>query len=514
MLHVTCYMIRELHAKLISGETTSVKLTEEYFGAIEKKDKKIGAYLTLMKESALRQAGQVDEKIKKGEKIDILSGIPCAIKDNICIDGIRTTAGSKILDNYIAPYDATVVKKLKKAGAVILGKTNLDEFAMGSSTENSAYQATKNPTDTARVPGGSSGGSAAAVAAGEAVWALGSDTGGSIRQPAAFCGVAGLKPTYGRVSRSGLIAMASSLDQIGPLGKTVEDAAIILSGISGHDPMDATSAESADKKYEDYLTGDIGKIKIGVPQEYLEGLDENIKEIFDRSIEKFRKLGAEIREINLPHAQYALSTYYIIMTSEVSSNLARFDGVKYGLRADDRVKSPDGDHAAGRVKSDVVSDHAASALLETYLDTRKYGLGEEVKRRIMLGTYALSAGYYDAYYLKAQKVRALIRKDFEEAFEEIDLIFSPTAPETAFKFGEKTDDPLKMYLSDIYTVTANLAGVPAISFPIGYTEVKGEKKGKGEEKSASRRMPVGGQLMGKWFDEENLLNAAFTFETN
>lgn len=490
-------MIRDLHEKLLSGEITSVQLTEKYFDAIEKKDQEIGAYLTLTKEQAMKQAEFVDGRIKEGEEIDLLAGIPCAVKDNMCLDGTRTTAASKILDNYIAPYDATVVKKLKESGAVILGKTNLDEFAMGASTENSAYQKTKNPRDIERVPGGSSGGSAAAVAGEMAVWALGSDTGGSIRQPAAFCGAVGLKPTYGRVSRYGLIAMASSLDQIGPIATSVEDTAIILSRISGYDKMDATSAESEGKFYEDYLTGEMGgkgKIKIGVPKEFLEGLDEKIKVVFEKAVEKFKKLGAEIKEISLPHSQYALPAYYIIVPSEVSSNLARFDGIKYGLRADDKADS----------NADL--SELSKTLLETYLDTRKYGFGEEVKRRIMLGTYALSAGYYDAYYKKAQKVRALIRKDFEKAYNEVDLIFSPTAPETAFKFGEKTGDPLKMYLSDIYTVTANLAGVPAISFPIG--EIKGEMG----EKSTSRRMPVGGQLMGKWFDEENLLNAAHTFE--
>lgn len=487
-------MIRDLHNKLINREITSVKLTEQYFDAISKKDGEIGAYLTLAKEEALQQANFVDEKIKKGEKIEMLAGIPCAVKDNMCAQGIRTTAASKILDNYIAPYDATAIKKLKENGAVILGKTNLDEFAMGASTENSAYQKTKNPIDPERVPGGSSGGSAAAVASDMAVWALGSDTGGSIRQPAAFCGIVGIKPTYGRVSRHGLIAMASSLDQIGPITKSVEDAAIVLSCISGHDPMDATSAESADKVYENYLIGDITGKKIGIPKEFMDGLDLKIKDVFDKAVSKFKKLGAEVKEISLPHSQYAIPTYYIIVPSEVSSNMARFDGIKYGLRADDRVKSGD------------ALDHAASELLETYLDTRKYGLGEEVKRRIMLGTYALSSGYYDAYYKKAQKVRALIRKDFENAFDPsadgVDFIFSPTAPEVAFKFGEKMDDPLKMYLSDIYTGIANLTGVPAISFPIGSVKIEGKD------------LPIGGQLMGQWFDEEGVLNAAHTFELN
>jgi len=479
-------VIRDLHNKLLNGETTAVKLTEEYFSRIEKKDPEIGAYLTLMKDSAMQKARAADEKIKKGENINMLEGIPCAIKDNICVAGERATAASKILDNYIAPYDATVVKKIKEAGAVILGKTNMDEFAMGASTENSAYQKTKNPLDLKRVPGGSSGGSAAAVAGDMAVWALGSDTGGSIRQPASFCGVVGLKPTYGRVSRYGLIAMASSFDQIGPITKSVEDAAVVLSAIAGEDRMDSTSARSGDKNYKDYLSGDIKGIKIGVPKEYVEDLDAGILEKFNAAIEKFKKLGAEISEISLPHTQYALATYYIIMPSEVSSNLARFDGIKYGIRINNELNTNYNPNGLPR------------DLLETYLDTRQYGFGEEVKKRIMLGTYALSAGYYDAYYKKAQKVRALIKNDFKEAFKKVDLIFTPTAPEVAFKFGEKTNDQLKMYLSDIYTVTANLAGVPAISFPIG--EIK--------------KLPVGGQLMGKWFDEENVLRSAHAYEVN
>ncbi len=432
----------------------------------------------------------VDAKIAKGEQIDLIEGIPCAIKDNIFVDGERVTAGSKILDNYIAPYDATVIRKLKDCGVVVLGKSNMDEFAMGSSTESSAYKVTKNPVDVSRVPGGSSGGSVAAVAAGEAVWSLGTDTGGSIRQPASFCGVVGLKPTYGRVSRSGAIAMASSLDQIGPIANSVEDCAIILSRIAGQDLLDATSAKSSDKNFEDYLSGDIAGKTIGIPKEYVESLEGEIKNIFDASVEKFKSLGAKIETISLPHSQYALPTYYIIMTSEVSSNLAKFDGIKLGMRADDGAYS------------DMGADTTTKKLLETYLDTRRIGFGDEVKRRIMLGTYALSAGYYDAFYLKAQKVRALIRRDFEDAYKKVDFIYSPTTPEVAFKFGEKSADPLKMYLSDIYTITANLAGVPAISFPIGNVAVNG------------KQLPVGGQLMGKWFDEEGLLNMAHAYEIN
>ncbi len=481
-------MIRELHEKLVSGEETSVGLTERYFAAIKEKDGVIGAYLTLLEERALRDAAAIDARFRAGEKMDLLAGIPGAIKDNICIEGVRTTAGSKILDNYVAPYDATVIARLREAGAIMLGKTNMDEFAMGSSTESSAYQKTKNPVDPERVPGGSSGGSAAAVAAGEAVWSLGSDTGGSIRQPAAFCGIVGLKPTYGRVSRSGLLAMASSLDQIGPFGESVEDVAIVFSRIAGSDRYDATTAPVDNHKpFEEYLTGDMTGLSVGIPKEYFsEDLDPRVKKVAEEAIERMKALGATIKEITLPHSRYALPVYYILMPSEVSSNLARFDGIKYGLSINDQKESVAG----------------SGALLETYLDTRRHGFGAEVKRRIMLGTYTLSAGYYDAYYQKAQKVRALIRKDFEEAYKEVDLIFSPTTPEAAFRFGAKTADPLKMYLSDIYTVTANLAGVPAISFPIGTIEEEG------------KALPIGGQLQGKWFDEETLLRAADAFERN
>lgn len=479
-------MIRELHEKLVSGEETSVSLTERYFAAIKEKDETIGAYLTLLEEGALRDAAAIDARFKAGERLDLLAGIPGAIKDNICIEGVRTTAGSKILDSYIAPYDATVISHLREKGAIMLGKTNMDEFAMGSSTESSAYRKTVNPIDPERVPGGSSGGSAAAVAAGEAVWSLGSDTGGSIRQPASFCGLVGLKPTYGRVSRYGLLAMASSLDQIGPFGTSVEDVAIVFSRIAGSDRFDATTAPiDTGKPFEDYLTGDISGLTIGVPKEYFaQDLDPRVRKLAEAALERFKTLGATVKEISLPQSAYALPVYYILMPAEVSSNLARFDGIKYGLSINDQKDS----------------SAETSSLLETYLDTRRHGFGAEVKRRIMLGTYTLSAGYYDAYYQKAQKVRALIRKDFEEAFKEVDLIFSPTTPEAAFMFGAKTDDPLKMYLSDIYTVTANLAGVPAISFPMGTIEEGGKE------------LPIGGQLQGKWFDEETLLRAADAFE--
>lgn len=483
-------MIRELHDKLISGETTSVKLTEEYFDRIEKKDKDIFAYLTLTKDLALEQARKTDEKIKSGKKIEIMEGIPGAVKDNICISGARTTAASKILDNYVAPYNATVIDKLNEKGAVVLGKTNLDEFAMGSSTENSGYGPTKNPHDLERVPGGTSGGSTAAVAADMAAWALGTDTGGSIRQPASFCGVVGMKPTYGRVSRYGIIAMASSLDQVGPIAKTVEDAAIILSAVSGRDWMDATSAHSQDKNYEDYLSGDIKGLKIGVVRKYLDDLAKDAREKIEKVIEFYENNGAEIIEMELPYAKYALPTYYIIQPCEVSSNLARYDGVKFGLRVDDKNNSI--------VSKD--SFDLPKTLLETYLDTRKYGFGAEAKRRIMLGTYALSSGYYEAYYLRAQKVRTLIRKDFEKAFEKVDLVLTPTTPTPAFKFGEKMENPVEMYLSDIFTVTANVAGVPAISVPCGTI------------KTGGKDLPYAFQLMGKWFDEENLLRAADAYE--
>lgn len=481
-------MIRALHQKLVSRECTAVQLVEQYFSVIEEKEKDILAFLTLLKEQALAEARVVDEQIARGEDIDLLAGIPGALKDNILMRGTRTTSASKILDNYIAPHDATVVEKLKHVHALFLGKTNMDEFALGSSTENSAYQVTKNPVDLTRVPGGTSGGSAAAVAAGEVVWALGSDTGGSIRQPAAFCGVVGLKPTYGRVSRYGLMAAASSLDQIGPIATTVEDVAIVFSRIAGRDPHDATTADSGhEKQYENFLDNDVRGKKIGIPKEYFSPeLDPAIKKLCDEAIERFKTLGLEVKEVSLPHSAFALPTYYIIQPCELSSNMARYDGIRYGLSINDEKDSTE----------------KTSTLLETYLDTRRHGLGQEVKRRIMLGTHSLSSGYYDAYYLKAQKVRALLKQDFEQVFTEVDFIFSPTTPEPAFKIGAKTTDPLKMYLGDIYTVTANLTGVPALSFPIGTINTDGVG------------LPIGGQLLGKWFDEENLLAVAHAFETH
>ncbi len=479
-------MIKDLHEKLINQEIASEQLTSDYFAKIEEKDPEIKAYLSLNKEFALDKARAVDKKIKKGEEIDLLAGIPFAVKDVICTEGIVTTAGSKILENYVPPYDATVITKLKERDAVILGKTNTDEFAMGASTENSAFQITKNPHDTMRVPGGTSGGSTAAVAADECVWALGSDTGGSIRQPSSFCGTVGLKLTYGTVSRYGLIAMASSFDQIGPIAKTVEDAAIVLGRIRGRDPRDSTSMPTADKNFEDGLTGDIKKLRIGVPKEYFEGkgLDPRVREIIEKSIQKYKSLGAEIVEISLPSGKYALAAYYVIVPSEVSANMARFDGIRFG-------------QSIGAESEKTGADYT---LWDIYFKTRAKYLGREVKRRIMLGTYALSAGYYDQYYIKAQKVRSLIRKEFEEAFQKVDLIIGPTAPTPAFKIGEKMEDPLEMYLADIYTAPANIAGIPAISIPCGTIEEGG------------KHLPVGLQLMGKWFDEEKILNAAHVFE--
>lgn len=478
-------MIRSLHEKIQNGEKKAVDLVQEAFEIIKKRDETIHAFLTLREEAALKEATAIDDQVKRGEKIDLLAGIPGALKDNITLAHERTTAGSKILDNYIAPYDAGTVKKLKSVGAVVVGKTNLDEFALGSSTEQSAYGPTKNPVDETRVPGGTSGGSAASVAGSMVSWALGSDTGGSIRQPASFTGIYGLKPTYGRVSRSGLIAAASSLDQIGPLATSIEDIAIVLSRIAGPDVLDATAENKPVPQYEDELTKDIRGKKIGLPKEYFSAaLDSRVRERGEAIIEKFKSLGAEIVELELPNSRFALPVYYIIQPSELSSNLARFDGIRYGLSVND------GENSLGN----------PGTLLETYLDSRRIGLGPEAKRRIMIGTYTLSAGYYDAYYKKAFAVRELLRQDFREAFTKVDALFSPTTPGPAFKLGTKTDDPLQMYLEDIYTVTANLVGVPALSFPMGTVSEEGKE------------LPIGGQLMGKWFDEGTILNLAHALE--
>lgn len=477
-------------AKGIRARQFSVtELVSDCLSAIREKNKGLNAYLTVF-DDALRQAKEADEGISKyrnSERSNLLPlfGIPLAVKDNILVEGKRCTAGSKILENYTASYDATVIRKLKNQGAIILGKTNLDEFAMGSSTENSAFGPTKNPHDTSRVPGGSSGGSAAAVAANLAVAALGSDTGGSIRQPASFCGTVGLKPTYGAVSRHGLIAMASSLDQIGPLTKTVEDAAILFEAMAGKDEFDATST-GTDKSDFQREVG-LPNIRVGLPKEYFgSGLDPEVEKIIKSAIKKLEDAGAIIKEISLAHSEYALPTYYIVVPSEVSANLARYDGIRYGASATSNLQPP------------------TSNLYDVYAQTRAEGLGAEVKRRIMLGTYALSAGYYDAYYLKAQKVRRLIRDDFEGALKEVDVIVGPTTPTPAFKFGERSDDPIQMYLADIYTVAVNLAGVPGISIPAGFVSIRGAAR----TPAAENQLPVGLQLVGGWFEENKLLKIA------
>ncbi len=442
-------------------EFSAVDVCKAYLDKIKKDNKNIFAYLLVDEKGALAQAEKADELISKN-KGSILTGIPVAIKDNILIEGLKCTSGSKILENYVAPYDATVIKKLKESGVVFLGKTNMDEFAMGSSTENSAFGPTKNPNDLTRVPGGSSGGSAAAVANDMAAFALGSDTGGSIRQPAAFCGVVGLKPTYGSVSRYGLTAFASSLDQIGILTKTIKDSEIVFKSISGKDPMDSTSVDLPVIKDKFNLKD----MKIGVPKEYfVKGIDAKIEKEVKSAIKKYEDMGAKIEEISLPNTNYALAAYYIINPSEASANLARFDGIRYGF-----------------------SSKEAKDLLDVYLKTKGKGFGPEVRRRIMLGTYSLSSGYYDAYYLKAQKVRSLLKKDFEKALEKVDVILTPTTPIFPFKIGEKVEDPLSMYLVDIYTVSVNLVGLPAISIPIAKVD----------------NLPVGLQIIGKPFEESKL----------
>jgi aspartyl-tRNA(Asn)/glutamyl-tRNA(Gln) amidotransferase subunit A len=455
---------------------TAAAVVGEFYKKIAAEDGDIHAYLTLSKERALAQAERIDKLAGKGDPLPPLAGVPMAIKDAMVTKGVRSTAGSKILENYIPPYDCTAVARLEAAGAIVLGKTNCDEFAMGSSNENSAYGPVRNPRDKSRVPGGSSGGSAAVVAAGTAVASLGSDTGGSIRQPAAFCGVVGMMPTYGRVSRYGLIAFASSLDHIGPLTKTVKDAALVLNQIAGRDPMDSTSAEVPVPDYAKAIEQPVSGLRLGVPREYFaEGLDPEVREAVEAAITKLQAAGCEIVPISMPHTKYAIPTYYIVATAEASSNLARFDGVRYGYRARDGVKN----------------------LSTMYRRTRDEGFGPEVKRRIMLGTYALSAGYYDAYYLKAQRVRTLLTRDFEEAFTKVDAIVTPTTPTPAFKLGEKSDDPLAMYLNDIYTVTADLVGVPGISVPCGYTKAK---------------LPIGLQILGKHFDESTVFRVAHAVE--
>lgn len=500
-MHLHDLTIKKFHEGLLNKEFSVLEIVQSFFKCIKDKDEEIGAYLTLNEEEAIKAAEKVDLAIAKNEEIDILAGVPLAIKDNILIENLPATAASKILKNYIASYDATVIKKLKKAGSVFLGKTNLDEFAMGSSNENSAFKIVHNPYDLKRVPGGSSGGSAAAMASHMAIAALGSDTGGSIRQPAHFCGVVGLKPTYGAVSRFGLMAMASSLDQIGPITKTAEDAALLFNQIKGIDPFDATSA-----KFDyagDLLNPDLAKIKklkIGLPKEYFEkGLDKNVSQGMEEAIKRLKTLGLKFKNISLPHTSYALSCYYIIMPAEVSTNLARFEGIRYSRINADRIRTN-----ADNISVNQRSYQRKSALSEIYFRQRGQGFGQEAKRRIILGTFVLSAGYYDAYYSQAQKVRRLVKEDFDRAFDSsaggVDVILTPVAPTSAFKINEKTSDPLAMYLSDILTIPVNLAGLPAISLPVKKYCLGGKE------------LPVGFQLIGKHFQEADILGIGQYYE--
>jgi len=473
--------IKSFHEGLIKKEFSAAEITESFFDFIGKKDKEIRAYLSLGKDEALSQAKKVDSALTGKKDIGILAGVPLAVKDNILIENRVCSAASKILENYQAAYDATVIKKLKSAEAVILGKTNLDEFAMGSSTENSAFGATRNPNDLERVPGGSSGGSAAAVAADMAVAALGSDTGGSIRQPASFCGVVGLKPTYGAVSRYGLMAMASSLDQIGPIAKTVEDAEILFDAIKGKDPFDSTSIDVESKNQKSKIKNQ--NYCIGLPEEYfIKGLDKETAKAIDGVIKNLRDFGFKFKKISLPHTKYALSCYYIIMPAEASTNLARYDGIRYA-----QLKN---------LKTEKLKD--------VYFNQRSMGFGPEVKRRIILGTFVLSSGYYDSYYLKAQKVRTLIKEDFDKAFKEVDVILTPVSPTPAFKIGEKIENPLGMYLSDIFTIPVNLAGLPAISIPVKKYQVSSIKH--------QNELPIGFQLIGKHFREADILGLGKLYE--
>ena len=475
-MELTSLTISDIRDLLTHKQASAEELVRAHLAHIDSRDKEVRAYLSLSPERALAQARRIDQQIAAGEPLPPLAGVPTAVKDVILTKGNPTTCASLILENYIAPYDATAVERLEAAGACILGKTNCDEFAMGSSTENSGFFTTHNPVDLTRVPGGSSGGSGAAVAANMATVSLGSDTGGSIRQPAAFCGVVGMMGTYGRVSRYGLVAFASSLDHIGPFGRSVRDVALVLQTIAGRDPMDSTSADVPVPDYAAAMERDVRGLKVGVPKEYFQGLNPEIGDNIQKAVDLYAKLGCKIESITLPHTDYAIGCYYIICTAEASSNLARYDGVRYGFR------SPDYD-----------------GLRDMYRKTRDRGFGAEVKRRIMLGTYVLSSGYYDAYYRKAQKVRTLIARDFVEALDDVDVIVVPTSPIPPFQLGEKMDDPLQMYLADIYTVTASLAGIPGISVPCGRMR-------------SEPRLPVGMQIFAKHFDEARLLQAAHAFE--
>lgn len=468
--------LQEVGAKLRGKELSVAELVDASYKRIAQTDEQIKAFITLNEEAARKQAIELDNQLAAGQANSPLFGLPVGIKDNIVTEGLLTTCASQFLSNYNPIYDATVTRKLRESGTVTIGKLNMDEFAMGGSNENSSYFATRNPWNTNHVPGGSSGGSAAAVASGQVYFSLGSDTGGSIRQPAAYCGIVGLKPTYGLVSRFGLVAFASSLDQIGPLTKNVEDAAYALQAIAGHDPNESTSANVQIPNYADSLTGDVKGLRIAVPKEYLgEGIDSRVKDAIMAALKKYEELGATWEEVSLPHTEYAIATYYLLASSEASSNLARFDGVRYGVRAE----NPEN-------------------LIDLYRKSRSEGFGPEVKRRIMLGTYALSSGYYDAYYLKAQKVRTLIKQDFEKVFEDYDIIIGPTAPTPAFKIGEQVGDPLTMYLNDICTIPVSLAGIPAISIPCGMAD----------------GLPIGLQIIGKAFDESTVLRSAHAFEIN
>jgi len=473
--HIIELPAHKLVKLLIRKEISAEEIIISHFKRIEEVEEKIKAFISLNKEEALNEAKMWDKKIAEGREIPPLCGIPVAIKDNICIRNGKTTCASRILENFFPPYSATVVEKLKEAGCIIIGKTNMDEFAMGSSTENSSFYITRNPWNIETIPGGSSGGSAAAVASGEATFALGSDTGGSIRQPAALCGIVGMKPTYGRVSRYGLVAFASSLDQIGPLTKDVTDCAILLKVISGKDGRDSTSVDIPVPNYLEHLIPDLNGIKIGLPKEYfVEGTEKEVRESVLQAAKVMEDLGARVEETSLPHTEYAVATYYLIATAEASSNLARYDGVKYGYRTREKTN-----------------------MIDMYKKTRREGFGDEVKRRIMLGTYVLSKGYYENYYGKALRVRTLIKQDFEKAFEKYDVLLTPTSPTVAFRAGEKIDDPLKMYLSDIFTISANLAGIPGISIPCGF---------------GKNGLPVGLQILGRPFDEGTILRVAYAYE--
>ena len=474
-MNITELTVHELQDKLKNKELTITQITKAYADRIEEKEKDVQAFVTILAEDAIKQAEEIQNKIEKDEIKGEFAGIPIGIKDNICTKGVKTTCSSKMLENFVSPYDATVMEKLEKENIINLGKLNMDEFAMGGSTEYSYFKKTKNPWNLNKVPGGSSGGSAAAVAANLVPWALGSDTGGSIRQPASFCGVVGLKPTYGLVSRYGLVAFASSLDQIGPITKDVQDCAMLLNLIAGHDEKDTTSENKEKIDYTKCLKNDVKGLKIGIPKEFFgEGINEEVKDSLEKAIEKYKELGAEVEEFSLDIAQYALATYYIIACAEASSNLGRFDGIRYTYRTPEYKN-----------------------LKELYKKSRSEGFGPEVKRRIILGTYVLSSGYYDAYYKKAQQVRTLVMKEFNKGFEKYDVILTPTAPTVSFDIGSKSNNPLEMYLADICTVSVNIAGLPGISIPCGV-----DKQG----------MPIGMQLIGNKFCEETILNAAYTYE--